>query len=696
MAVNSAELPPDTEQGLPENADQQAEASVEQQADDQSVETTQSRPEELTNASEEILNVQENACTNPRALAEAMDSIIEAGLTEEAVKKVIETNPRLTAPELDAEQLARDIIQVEKEFVDPFKKQIEEIQGEDQEIEDLAPRAICSVREALYGMILQGRMSADSIRKFVPGGFVFQLKPGDEYTVRGSTTPEKAYAYSGANAEGQRTTFLYRNFLYGTHRNLKDRETWRRQSHLVRHEMTGHPIERSNAWEDGDFIAYRQAAINLDEESIAKIYQKNPELGTMLRLIQNPDLLSRVSSPYVASLCQDLQNLSPDDIEGRNQLRDAIACESVADTVAYFMESGRSPVSFLNNQLTFSRKKLMQYIESSQQIDDATRFVLSTGQMSMEKMIKILEADPGMKLVLESSKLWHAKLTEVFKNRGENLAIHQRLNEEDYDDDNYGYWDPDFDTESSERHDEGGYGSTRTPGQESKEPNVLVDIWDFLTGHNKRPNQNETAGANTNSATDGSSGGGGGGGGLGSPDGNLMTNTLERSIRGKLGNLKYYEGQVKEDLEGPRTLESVMAYTGRDLFEKVKAAAISHERKRGHNITGLEAAKLVKLEFDHLFNSGDNIETWSGNTYITEARLTDHQIARLKLGYGKLKHESLRALNSGRGDQEQSLIDDRMSKLMFGGSSSTSTPAPTPRPQAPQPQEAEEQLDLAA
>lgn len=686
MGPNRAELPPEE---VPQEHQEQVEVTPEMPEEESArAQEPEPVPPEIEQITQENLENAEDTFANPRALAEAMDSITEGGLSEAAIKNILETNPRLLKKDLDPAEVARDILKIEQEIIAPVKAQMEQALQTDEEAKRLAPRALNSLREGLYSVVLKGFLTYDKIRELNPGGFAFKLGAGEEFTAK--TDPTKAYAYSGGY-EGQRTTYLYRNFLYFSHQDLDDRATWRRQSHLVRHELM-HPLERSNLWAENDFNEYRAAARTLDEASIVRVEQKNPELGIVLRLLQQPENLIYIS-PYIAGWVKELEKTPADESEKRAELREAIACEVVADTMAYFTESGPSQISFLENNFRFARKKLLTYIKSSPEIDEATKNELATGKLSFEKMLGILQKDPKLKLLFDANKLWHTKLTEAFRDQGKNISIYEN-GEDDWDDD-YGYYEFDFGEEPFERSDEGtGWGYGRGAASQEQEKSLFVQVWDFLTGRRSQsaPNQGRPETAFSPFA------GGDGSGGLGAPDGNMLSNRIERSIRGKLGNLKYYEGEVKADLEGPRTLESIMAYIGRDTFERIKQAVINSERANGHDITKQEAAKLVMIEFDHMFNNSDNIEIWEGHPFVRAARLTDHQVARLKQGYAKLKHESLRALSSGHGGREQELVDQRMNQLMFGGSSSRSAePTPIRRQPTPRPAEANDQpLDLAA
>lgn len=133
-----------------------------------------------------------------------------------------------------------------------------------------------------------------------------------------------------------------------------------------------------------------------------------------------------------------------------------------------------------------------------------------------------------------------------------------------------------------------------------------------------------------------------------------------RYIRGFLGDLKYFERIAKDDLQGNRTPEAIMSYMGWDVFEKLREAV----KGDYPTMSDEEADQLVKQELDVMFNNAENVGTWANSYYVKKSGLQGGRVAKLKVGYERMKQETIRELSQRGGRRAEA--ETRILGLMGG------------------------------
>lgn len=415
-------------------------------------------------------------------LSGAMNTIAnsENGLSAEEIASWIqgfleEKSPVLGIDQSQAETLSKEIVLIEQKFIEPLKLELSD------------SRAIKSVRESLYQLVLKNIISGEKICDIITS-IKYKESPGEEA--------------GDLNKISQDITGLYRDdgynreiYIYG--RFLKEGENAQRS--IVNHEV-GHILaESTNLFDPDQYARFQQFAQNPTDENIAQMQQENPQFAYLLRTIREPTSHLPMWNAYIKTRLKKLETIS--DPKELAQEREFVAKELVAEMISSYISASESDEAYFINQIKYSKpedviayvktlcgcKKDGQFAAFCQQ-NDLNLNSLQDGDTM--QIIKELAKIPQLKIVFESSALWREMIASCFSDRGERLETKT----------NYVAISEIVDTEGFIGIDgeflAGSYSGLQqthsdTPNQPSSD-NAFEKIWDFLTG---KPSTEKTTGA---------------------------------------------------------------------------------------------------------------------------------------------------------------------------------------------------------
>jgi hypothetical protein len=278
-------------------------------------------------------------------------------------------------------------------------------------------QAISAVREALYGMILEGHLSGEKLAGVI-GKIVVSEKPGAEY--KDHPNPDNVFAYFQKSGDGQTILFLYGNF-FTRPRSLEQ------QARFIRHEA-GHLL--ASGIFGANYSLFKKYAEFPTPENIADMESKSPELAELLRVLQKPEEHMAIWSPYIQKRIQELKQNETGDAKAR------LGTELVAEMISYYLEQGSSSETYLARRLEVTDPaQVVKYLASRAGTDVESFYdkYKIAPEMGIKKIIAHLSRYEEFAPLFRANGSWFRKLDAAFANRGESLSGDQQTADfEDY------------------------------------------------------------------------------------------------------------------------------------------------------------------------------------------------------------------------------------------------------------------------
>jgi hypothetical protein len=415
-------------------------------------------------------------------LSGAMNTIAnsENGLSAEEIASWIqgfleEKSPILGIDQSQAETLSKEIVLIEQKFIEPLELELSD------------NRAIKSIRESLYQLVLKNIISGEKICDIITS-IKYKESPGEE-----AGDPNKI---------SQDTTGLYRDdgsnreiYIYG--RFLEEGENAQRS--IVNHEI-GHILaESTDLFDPEQYAKFRLFAQNPTDGNIAQMQQENPQFAYLLKTIREPTSHLPMWNAYIKKRLKKLETIS--DPNELMQERESVAKELVAEMVSSYISAGESDEVYFINQIKYSKpEEVIAYIKAlcgCEQDDQFAAFCQQNGLKlnslhdgNTMQIIEELAKIPQLKIVFESSALWREMIANCFSDRGERLEpkTNPAAISEIVDVEGFTGIDGEFLANSysglKQAHSE-------TQNQ-SESDNAFEKIWNFLTG---KPSTEKITGA---------------------------------------------------------------------------------------------------------------------------------------------------------------------------------------------------------
>jgi len=445
VAENSADAP--TAESPAENAERQ-----------------QEQPQwfrEMTGAGvAEARTFAQQSSTEPKMMAELFKSATEdAPVTPASIQEYFQHKQEQDDlfKFATAEELAQEILALETAIVGPFVEQLK------TQLPNLTPekcdRAIDAMRETVFALVMNNKMSAEVIQAFLEGNIVIQKQPGRE--LDGCSFPTTEIVSSCDIVNGRPVYYFYEKFF----NDGKDG-----QSFNLLHEMA-HGIARPGIWPVNVYNLFLIAAKSQSEADFNKLADY-PELREVARIVGDPQSNSPLFRSYIQKRFQLMAEMPP---EQQADERMAVAEEVLADYVTYFLRADSNTESFMRSRtqhiqspevmINFVTSKLGKTREEIMQ-----EHGIDPTNITASELIDKLAAIPELGPLFGSAKAFSEAMNERFKNSGQNL-------ETDIDEQTSGSY---YDTGSGGA----GGGSEHTPYNihAGADEDLLTKFWGWATG----------------------------------------------------------------------------------------------------------------------------------------------------------------------------------------------------------------------
>lgn len=388
-------------------------------------------------------------------------------------------------PPVEAEMLAKELITLENNLIGPFKRQVAEAQID----QGKGAHIVEALRESLYGVVLKGLVSADSLCHLVRE-IRFQKSPDDK-AQSGVFAAKSFLGFFQIDAQGHSTISLYEGILD----KYSDKIGTANQTYLINHELSHALVEQTNLWDEATYNEYLDCAETLDLSKIATLNQKAPELAQTLLILQNPKLYGQISNNYIQKRLEILQTLPESKQPSERRI---LAKELSAEAVNAYLSGNKTAESYLISRLQCnSSNDLINFLKSAsscETAEDFQRFCAERGAsidlngMPPDKILGTLSRVPELRGLFGVSLSMFKKLSERFADRGQHLTMREPkeviriVDEFDFDEEEYGF----YDDEAFGLSDF--YQSSSTPeAPASKQQDPISSFWDFLTGKKSKP-----------------------------------------------------------------------------------------------------------------------------------------------------------------------------------------------------------------
>ena len=368
----------------------------------------------------------------------------------------------------EAPELSADIAVIEERLIKNLPDQIKaEFPEADQAKID---RAVFSIREGLYSMVLNGYLTGEKITSKI-AQIIVKKQPGDEFQNESWDKSKTAafFTFRGGQAE----IYLYEKFFNGS----EDA-----QAHHIRHEFSHILVEAGDIFSPEVWTSFLEFAKLPTNENIATMEKLSPELTEMLRVLQHPEEHMEIWSPYIQARIRALKANE----NGEDKVR--LGRELVAEMVSYYLEYGKTGETYLARRLQSVKPgQLIVYLTRRSGESEPAAFCAKygvSGEMTSSQIIAALQDKEEFASLFRANGLWHKKLSETFSDRGANIAEGIPDYDLDYYDD---FFDDSVGASSASRY---GY------KYDGSKPSAFSweAIWGFLTGRKKLPQEEEATG----------------------------------------------------------------------------------------------------------------------------------------------------------------------------------------------------------
>lgn len=119
-----------------------------------------------------------------------------------------------------------------------------------------------------------------------------------------------------------------------------------------------------------------------------------------------------------------------------------------------------------------------------------------------------------------------------------------------------------------------------------------------------------------------------------------------RNIRGALGDMKYFEEIAENDLKGNLSPDQIAFHIqSLALMKRMVDAMVGKDP----SMDRADAEKIVEGRMQQLYIAQESVGTWGGRGFIRDAGLNSAEVAKLKVGYGRIQEQALRQSAYGQG-----------------------------------------------
>jgi len=417
-------------------------------------------------------NQQMEVISESRALSEYA---LNGEVTEQNLTDYLHSKGSLFGEQ--SKEIAHELMQVENRLILPF---IAELTSHPALTHEQKNNAAVAAREAFYGMILSGHLSAERILSIVSGKIHFRDVPNGEVRDEHKATKNMASYIGWDQANHCFNIYLYKEFFKNSSADM---------AFLFRHEFS-HPAGLS-IW-GKRFLDFRAAALN--PEANYQHFSDVPELQRVLYLVANPELAKPFFRQYIIDLLEAAEKAENSAQKSHFQQRAAI--EIVADLGAHFFEGSGSLGVLLNLRTRYLKNKDPQEfvvmccrLEGVKDEEELLARYQITKEMTPDEVVGRLCQSERLQGLFQTSQIWQERLSDrlaapepLFANttrRGEKLV---KLTEEFEEDELQSFSEvEEFAATPAAQYK---HSQSAGTGQESL-GNALMDIWNLFTGGKK-------------------------------------------------------------------------------------------------------------------------------------------------------------------------------------------------------------------